>query len=790
MSSAQIGRGSHRYPAGWRARRAEELAVVVTTAWFARPFIRPGRYVTGFDTSTYSGPNLHFTLGELLHGRLPLWNDTIFGGAPHLGNTQTGALYLPKLLFAGMNLNRAMSLLVAAHLLGLALGLLVLMRRLGCRPPAGFITALAGVGCGAILTRSIQFEQILVIAWAPAVLVAIHAVMTSPRAWRAAGVAALVFAGAVLAGHPQMTYLVGALAAMWTVGVTIATRAWRRLGHLAAAGTAAGLLCGLQLLATRAATQSSAIVGGRSLATLRLPDRSIEPGRMAQVLLGTVRAIDPGYNAGAFETVGYVGAAVVALALVGVVTNLRPGPRRPLVVCLSVLAIVTAILATGSRTALFQLFFDHLPGFDLMRVSGRWITVTDLCLAILAGLGVDGGRQALRRDSRLRAPLAAIGAGAVVVAVLALTDRVAVDRMAVLGWLVGTGLVAAGLVAAGFVAARRGDAPDRRPNPAALVVAARHDAPDRRPNPAALVVAARHDAPDMRRNPAALLVAAFALLGTGFELGVANRHSVNLGLAAGVSFTNYTSAPTEWLKGEPGWTLALTGDRIGDTQYLLPGLRPNANTLFDIRSIDGYDGGVQVSKRWLAMVGSFTSPVAANFELTMRAQMPDHLEPAALARLGVRWVLIDTDDAAGRLAGWRGPVVTGGLLEVYENPTWIGEAVVRRPGSADVAQPLVRRSPGELEASVGTDQPGRLVVTSQWDPGWRATIDGNPVDTQVVDRFLLGADVPAGNHVVRFIYRPDWVLPGLMIMLLGAALVVAMFVADHRRRGTVRPSPR
>ena len=87
---------------GWRAKRAEELAVVAMTAWFARVFIDPRRYVTGFDTVAYSAPNLRFTLTELTSGRIPLWNDTIFGGAPHLGNTQTGSLYLPKLLVVGL----------------------------------------------------------------------------------------------------------------------------------------------------------------------------------------------------------------------------------------------------------------------------------------------------------------------------------------------------------------------------------------------------------------------------------------------------------------------------------------------------------------------------------------------------------------------------------------------------------------------------------------------------------------------------------------------------------------
>lgn len=721
---------------GWRAKRIEELAVVAMTGWFARVFIRPDRYVIGFDTVAYSAPNLRFTLDQLTRGRIPLWNDTIFGGAPHLGNTQTGSLYLPKLLVAGMNLNRAMSLLVAGHLLLLAVGLLALMRRLGCRPPAGFTAALAGVGCGAVLTRSIQFEQILVIAWAPAVLVAVHVVMTSTRVWRATAAAAMVITGTVLAGHPQMTYLVGTMAGAWTISVVVSTRAWRRLRHLAAAAITAGCLCGLQLLATRAATGSSAIGGGRSFETLRLPDRSIQPGLMARVLLGTVRDIDPGYNAGAFETVGYVGAAIGALAIVGVATHLRRGPRRPLVIGLSILAVVSAILATGARTALFELAFDHLPGFDLMRVSARWITVADLALAVLAGFGVD----ALVRFDRGRAALVGVGVVTAVVAALAVADRIEVDAIAVAGWLVGLALVLVSLL---------------------------------------IVRRTSRSSEEPPRRLLRIMVAVVAVGGVAFELGAASRHAVSLQIASRASFTNYTSDATEWLKGQPGWSIALTGDRLGEPPYLVPALRPNTNTLFGIRSLDGYDGGVQVSTRWMAMVGTFTA--VPNFELAMRAQLPQRLDPAAFARYGVRWVLTDVGTAPDRLIGWRGPVIADSAFEVYENPAWIGETVIRRPGSPDTAVASVRPSPTLIESHVAVDEPGDVVVSAQWDAGWQATVDDRPVATKAIDGFLLGVEVPAGTHDIRFTYRPGWLVPGLLIMMLGLALVTAMLVADDRR---------
>ena len=110
-------------------------------------------------------------------GRLPLWNEYIFGGVVHLGNPQTGALYPPKVIGLFLDTNRAMGVLVAAHLVLLAVGMVLLVRRLGCRPPAAFAAALVVCANGAVLTRTTQFEQILVFAWMPLLLLGITAIL-------------------------------------------------------------------------------------------------------------------------------------------------------------------------------------------------------------------------------------------------------------------------------------------------------------------------------------------------------------------------------------------------------------------------------------------------------------------------------------------------------------------------------------------------------------------------------------------------------------------------------------
>lgn len=295
-----------------RLRIAEPLLAAAVALWFSRVFWLPGRHVVGFDTVAYTAPNYRVTIDAWRDGRLPLWNDLIFGGVVHAGNPQTGAFSPAKLIGLWFDTNRALNLTVAVHLVVMAVGTVLLLRRLGARPPAGLLAAVMMVGGGATLTRSIQFEQIVVLAWAPLLLWAITGVMTetstdradargpdrrwggsnrwarsgrwgSGRPWGAMAATGAVTAMVLVSGHPQLTYQVTVLAAAWTVPFAIA--APRRSLELAAGVVAGVLASSVHLLAALAATRDSAITAGRDLDELASPLLSARPEYLAQILL-------------------------------------------------------------------------------------------------------------------------------------------------------------------------------------------------------------------------------------------------------------------------------------------------------------------------------------------------------------------------------------------------------------------------------------------------------------------------------------------------------------------------
>ena len=749
------------------SRAAPYTIVTVVGLWLTRSFWFPGRYVVGFDTYAYSGPNIEVTERALREWRLPVLNELIFGGVPHLGNPSAAALYPPQLLAMVMNTNRAMGVIVAAHVVLLGIGMLVLARRLGLTAIGATSAGLIVMAVGSTLTKTIQFEQILVLAWVPLLLVTVHAVITSDRPWRAVAAMAATTAAILLAGHPQLVYQAAFLAGAAAIGFAIDGRRWRRLGHLAVGAVLGALIALAQLVAVLFATADSAITGGRDLEALRSPALSLPREYLARAVLGTVQDRDPAEFATGFESIVFLGVIVSLLMVVGAVTLIGSRPSRPWAIALGAAALLALTWASGPQSLLFRVAFEVVPGFDLARASARWLVIVALVAALFAGAGIDAVWSGAKRMHVASAASAAV----VVAALLVLRILHTADARSAVIWAV-TAVVALGLIAANAFA------------PRAL-------------------------------RTAAVGVLVFAAL----ELGMMSLHSIPQQQTAEVAFTSHRTATTDFLAGvDAGLTVALTDDgRPAD--YQVPGLRPNANVLHEIASIDGYDGGVQITQRWADALRRFQPDPPT--ELPLRNSLTLPIEPGPLARLGVRYILLDlARPPADFIPGWTGPVAADDLFEVWENPAWLGDAVawssaivsddpaellrndaasvartalVTDPADvldcADDCEPIgleIRRPrPERIEASIDLDRPTLVSVAQQALPGWTLTVDGAEADVVEVDGIFLGAIVPAGEHEIVFTYRSPWLTATIVLSLMAIAATISLAVADtvqSRRR--------
>lgn len=126
------------------------------------------------------------------------------------------------------------------------------------------------------------------------------------------------------------------------------------------------------------------------------------------------------------------------------------------------------------------------------------------------------------------------------------------------------------------------------------------------------------------------------------------------------------------------------------------------------------------------------------------------------------------------------PATPAGGLPVYtdwrKSPEGMRDTFTPFAGKATVISRTSTRIVVETEA----ERDAVLVLTDSYYPGWEATIDGEPVEIFPAYYAFRGLILPAGKHVVEYVYHPASFVWGLRITL--AALVLLVLVAWATRK--------
>lgn len=93
--------------------------------------------------------------------------------------------------------------------------------------------------------------------------------------------------------------------------------------------------------------------------------------------------------------------------------------------------------------------------------------------------------------------------------------------------------------------------------------------------------------------------------------------------------------------------------------------------------------------------------------------------------------------------------------------------------------PTHTRIPLEIESN----QPGIVIFTTAWYPGWRASVDGKETEVYVVDGAFQGVELVAGPHELILSYEPGDFRYGLIIFVGSLIiLLVGVFLSLRRSR--------
>ena len=150
----------------------------------------------------------------------------------------------------------------------------------------------------------------------------------------------------------------------------------------------------------------------------------------------------------------------------------------------------------------------------------------------------------------------------------------------------------------------------------------------------------------------------------------------------------------------------------------------------------------------------FTSPdywVLENKNALPRAFVPERVET------------VTSDSERLSKLGWEG-----------FNPAAVAyvEEALNLPEKASGKVTLKEQTPTRLEINAEMETPGLLVVTDQWDVGWKATVNGSPAPIIKANHALRGVVLPKGSAKVEMFYFPDKLKLGLIIA--GAAVLIIL----------------
>ena len=731
-----------------------------------------------------------YALHRMLQGVVPLWNNLNGMGAPLIANLQLAFFYPPTwLAFLAGALGEAPwmawthTLLILLHLIWGGIGMAKFVMKLGLGDLAQAVCSLSFSLCGYLVARLGFFSMIWTVIWLPWILLAIEQMITREKAlykppsgigrWIDVPLLILI-AMMLLAGHAQLSWYILLYTAAWGM-----FRGWQQGGlkKLAVVVTKFCLACllaaalsAIQLMPTAEylfQSQRSTTVDYESgmaysfwpwrFLTLFTPDLFGNPG------LGDYW----GY-ATYWEDAIYIGFLPITLAISTLrflgkkpISNAHLSEIKPVIRFLWLGITITVPIAIGWYSPIFPFLYRYIPTFNMFQGPARFMIWLEISIILLAGIGVELWRPATGKGLywiRLST------AGAFSITIGALTAWAFMGNirpsfiraLAILGaWALGTGFLALSYP-------KNNNGSGRLIWGIAMIVWVGLD----------LLTA------DWFLNPAVSIQfyssRAYSIYDLKAELGehrlfIDNKDEYLLKFTRFFRFKSFL--PDE--------------DPIGIRSVELP----NINILDDIASVNNFD-----------------PLLPGRYERLMKTlgELPNSLQSQWLALLDVGLVeRVDQQDATRikyekipeptRFYWSTCPIFVHGGNEAFsaiqqqvlagtfqkENQVILEDPKVNSSSACSYKAgqkiiSLIRDNSIEIVFAVDTNKSGWLVVADTWYPGWKANVDDKPVPIARANYMFRAVEVPEGNHIVKFIYRPFSFYLGIALSSLGLVFVLSL----------------
>jgi hypothetical protein len=119
---------------------------------------------------------------------------------------------------------------------------------------------------------------------------------------------------------------------------------------------------------------------------------------------------------------------------------------------------------------------------------------------------------------------------------------------------------------------------------------------------------------------------------------------------------------------------------------------------------------------------------------------------------------------------------------VYENNYWLPRVWIQNPESplGENINEVVNYSRTNNTFKVVTKNEGVLVLSEIMYPGWKAAIDGKPVEILIQHDLFRSVLIPSGHHVVTFNFQPESLNIGIFFSFFTLIILVCWFLIERK----------
>jgi hypothetical protein len=726
------------------------LAIVVLFNW-KLTLTRQFTWLEHPDGVNQVMPWFQFQAIEWHSFRIPAWDPYEWIGQPLFGQGQPGAAYPFNWLLFLMPMSMAHIAMAALNWYMVliryagALACYALCRDLRCSR-AGSVLGASVFALGGFVANTGWPQWVNGAVWAPLAFLFLLRVERGERPVANSILSGFFLGFAWLSGHHQAPLYTGLAATAVWIGMALRGK---RLDLGVVRLAALSLI--IAVMASAFQTFPMAEYLSRSVRWIGMPD----PIRASETVPYQVHeqySLKPAQLPSIFLPVSgtpsnpFIGVAAFSFAVLGVICAWRERHTA----WLAALAAAAILFAQGPNGLLHGIFYSLAPFVDKAREPGAAVAVFAVCVAPLAALGFDrvlgahGGAEALAANWPRRGALALAGFGALfLVRTFLFTDN---------QWIV----------------------------PAVLALAV-----------AALITARRAGAISARAG------SILAILLVLYELSsVANAWLVPYG-------PNSERTPLLNNLGKHGDIARFLLDRgdAGRIEYHESDIPYNFGDWYGLPTFEAYTASVlknlwqhQIFRPEVRDILGIRYSIAKQPErpgqrllFTGQSGLSVYENPSAFPRV---WTVHEEMPVADAQAARE--MLASAAFDARKQVFFAGSEAPQLSPCADDSGDEVRLSsyrPNHVAIAATLACPGLVILSDAFYPGWRATVDGQPVKIQEADGVFRGVAAPAGEHRIEMRYRPASVIGGAALSLLAALIAAAALIRAHSRVGPASRRP-